>query len=58
MELDLRSGLRIALVAGGVGYVVWGAIDGQTSLVLVGALAAVVGLLGLYREGLGPIGQE
>lgn len=53
MEWDVRTALRVVLVAGGVGYVVWGAIDGQLTLVAVGVLAAVVGLFGLYREGFG-----
>lgn len=53
MDWDARTALRVVLVAGGVGYVVWGAIDGQLTLVGAGALAAVVGLFGLYREGLG-----
>ncbi len=53
MDWDARTALRVVLVAGGVGYVVWGAIDGQLRLVGVGALAVAVGLFGLYREGLG-----
>jgi len=53
MDLDLRSSLRVVLVAAGVGYVLWGAIDGRTTLVLVGLLAVVVGFAGIWREGLG-----
>jgi len=51
MDWDARTALRVVLVAGGVGYVVWGAIDGQLALVGAGALAVAVGLFGLYREG-------
>lgn len=53
MDWDARTMLRVVLVAGGVGYVLWGAIDGQLRVVGIGILAAVVGLFGLYREGLG-----
>jgi len=53
MDLDFRSAFRVVLVAAGTGYVVWGAIDGQRTLVLVGLLAVVVGLFGLWREGIG-----
>lgn len=53
MDLDFRSTLRVVLIAGGVGYVLWGVLDSQRTLVLVGGLALVVGLLGLYREGIG-----
>jgi len=53
MDLDLRSSLRVVLVAAGLGHVVWGAIDSRTTLVLVGFLAVVVGFAGIRREGLG-----
>lgn len=51
MEWNLRTVVRVFLIAGGIGYVVWGAVTGRTLWIALGVAAAVIGVVGLW---LGP----
>lgn len=50
MDIDFRTLLRVFLVVGGAGYVLWGVLDGSGLFVGMGLLAVVVGAIGLWRE--------